>query len=56
MYREVMKLFVLSLRYLWDVLVERPIWLKLTKVLNEPVHRRGKYLRTVCNVINLNNK
>ena len=50
MSREVMKLFAPSLRYLWDVLVERPIWLKLTKVLNEPVHRRGKDLRTACNV------
>lgn len=30
--------------------MERPIWLRLTEVLNEAVHRRGKYLRTVCNV------
>ena len=50
MSREVMKVFAPSLRYLWDVLVERPIWLKLTEVLNEPVHRRGKDLRTACNV------
>lgn len=30
--------------------MERPIWLKLTEVLNEAVHRRGKYLRIVCDV------